>query len=218
MAFFEPIPGDFRYGYPQHASAPYEHVWIDLGGEMADLLWRQVVGASGSPVLDLGPDNPVAPLMLTLAHEHADRMPHDRYQASARIYEIIMVVCSVLGRSRSTTSHLVQRALRRIHQRGLHADLDVSTLAAELGVSREHFARAFTAATGLSPMQYLMQHRLRAVQDALRASGDSLEVIARACGFSGANYLCRAFRAHLGITPNAYRSQPWVVHTAPLAR
>ncbi len=177
-----------------------------------------MVGASGSPVLDLGPDNPVAPLMLTLAHEHGDRVPHDRYQASARIYEIIMAVCSVLGRSRTTTSHLVQRALKRIHQRGLHADLDVSTLAAELGVSREHFARAFTAATGLSPMQYLMQHRLRAVQDALRATGESLEVIARRCGFSGANYLCRAFRAHLGITPNAYRSQPWVVHNAPLAR
>ncbi len=214
MAFFDHLPGDFRYGIPLGATVPYEHVWLDIRGEMAHQLWQQVMRSSGGPVLDLGEDNPVAPMMIALAHEHAFQMPQDRYQLSARLYELIMLICSLLGRSRLTTSSLVQGALRRIHQRGLTPSCHVGTIAQALGCSREHLTRVFAKATGVSPVQYLIQHRLRRAQEELRTTLDPLEVIARRCGFSGANYLCRAFRSQIGITPTAYRTKPWVIRTA----
>lgn len=215
MAFFEDIPSDFRYGYPLHATAPYEHVWLDLQGAMAATLWRQVVAVSGGRVVQLGDPNPVAPLMLALAHQHAARMLADRYQVSARIYEIIMLILALLARARVTTAPLVQGALRAIHLRGRDHRLDVAAIARELHCSREHLARTFTQAIGVSPVQYLLQHRLRLVQEALRDSHDPLPAIASRCGFSSANYLCRAFRRAIGITPMAFRAQPWVVLHGP---
>ena len=210
MAFFDRLPGDFRYGYPSGARAPYEFVWIDLNGEMALSLWQQVQRHTG-PVLDLGADNPLAPAMLSLAHQHAFLMPHDRYQVSARVYDLIMLICSVLSRSRLTTSPLVQRALTAIHEQGLQLRCSVSSLASTLRCSREHLARVFAEATGVSPGEYLLQHRLRRVQEELRTTSDGLETIARRCGFSGANYLCRVFRENIGITPTVYRARPWVI-------
>src|SRR4051812_37286467 len=61
MCFFDAIPGDFRYGYPPRAEAPFEFVWLDLVGPAAEALWQRVVAKAG-PVFDLGARNPVAPL------------------------------------------------------------------------------------------------------------------------------------------------------------
>jgi AraC-like DNA-binding protein len=213
MAFFDRIPGDFRYGCARGAASDYEQVWLDLNGPEAERLWSETMRLTG-PVIDLGADNPVAPLMLALAHEQGSGLALDRYQVSARVYDVLMTMLSVINRARVTTSPLVQRALRAIHQRGLKDGWDVSTLAGEIGCTREHLARAFTAATGLPPGDYLLQHRLKRAQEELRASGDGLDAIARRCGFSGANYFCRVFRKRLGITPTEFRSRPWVVRTA----
>jgi AraC-like DNA-binding protein len=211
-AFFDRIPGDFRYGYPRGATADYEFVWIDIDGAEAER-WLKEINRSAGPVLTLGAENPVGPLMLALAHEQGTGLALDRYQVSARVYEILMTVLSVLNRARLTTSPLVQQALRSMHQRGLREGWDVSTLAGELGCSREHLARAFADAIGVPPGEYLLQHRLRRAQDELRASNDGLDAIARRCGFAGANYFCRVFRKRFGITPTAFRSRPWVVRT-----
>ncbi len=209
-AFFDVIPGDFRYGYPSHAREPYEQVWLDLQGPTALKLWQMVRAAHG-PVIDLGADNALAAQMLAIAHEHAAGMLADRYHASARLYEVLMTIASTLTRTRVTTSPLVGRAIGLIQRKGLRPDFDVAALARELGYSREHLARTFVAATGVAPKAYLIQHRLRQAQRDLRDGNRGLEEIARRCGFAGANYFCRAFRSHFGLTPGAWRAQPWLV-------
>jgi AraC-like DNA-binding protein len=212
MAFFDMLPGDFRYGYPRGATAPYEIVFIDMQGPTALALWKIITAGTG-PVVSLGENNPVAPLMLALAHQHRSELLLDRYQTSARVYEVLMVMLSVLNRARLTTSPLVQRALRDIHERGLRRECDVASIAKAVGCTREHLTRAFIAATGLSPGAYLLQHRLRRAQEELRGNDDGLDLIAWRCGFSGANYFCRVFRSRVGITPTEFRSRPWVVRT-----
>src|SRR4051812_16531512 len=53
-AWFEVIPGDFRYGFPLGAGADYEHVWLDIEGPTARALGERVRAQHG-PVLELGP-------------------------------------------------------------------------------------------------------------------------------------------------------------------
>ncbi len=207
-AFYDEIPGDFRYGYPRHAHAPYEQVWVDMYGEMAQRLWREVHERSG-PVLDLGADNALGPLLLALNRDHKAGMLADRYLASARLYEVVMTVLAALGNARVTTAPLVQRAITAIHRHGFDPEWDVGTLAQHLDVSREHLARVFVAATGVAPKAYLLQFRLRHARELLRSSDAGLETIAARCGFSGANYFCRAFRERFSVTPGVYRAQPW---------
>lgn len=209
-AFFDVIPGDFRYGYPAYAREPYEQVWIDFQGPTALKLWQMVRSTVG-PVIDLGADNTVAPLMLAIAHDHAAGMLVDRYLVSARMYEVLMAIASTLTRTRVTMTPLVGRAIAVIQRKGLRQDFDVAALARELGCSREHLARTFVAATGVAPKAYLMQHRLRQAQRELREGTQVLDVVARRCGFAGANYFCRAFRTRFGLTPGAWRAQPWLV-------
>ncbi len=97
--------------------------------------------------------------------------------------------------------------LRHVQQRMLD---DIATpptlreLAAESDLSVARLTRMFKRATGLPPMQWLMNQRLHHARRAL-ASGDSLAEIAARHGFADQAHFTRRFRALFGITPGAWR-------------
>ncbi|MBD9254221.1 MAG: helix-turn-helix domain-containing protein [Ruthenibacterium lactatiformans] len=80
-------------------------------------------------------------------------------------------------------------------------------LSAQLGVSKSHLVRVFSAEMGVGPGQYLTGVRLDAAKALLARRDYPLEVVATLCGFSGANYLCKVFKKHTGQTPAAFRAQ-----------
>lgn len=100
------------------------------------------------------------------------------------------------------------RVLRRVLEKmeaEVASDLDLSTLAREVGYSKSHFLRLFRVGMGCSPHQWLMQLRVERVKKMLRESSDSLIDIAAASGFSSHSHLSRTFRQVVGVAPNQYR-------------
>lgn len=81
----------------------------------------------------------------------------------------------------------------------------VEELSTQFGVSKSHLVRVFGAAIGISPGQYLTNVRVDAAKILLAQRDYPLEVVATLCGFSGANYLCKVFKKHTGVSPAAYR-------------
>ena len=208
MAFVDEMPSDFRYGYPQELTEEYEQVWVDVSGPVALDLSKHLKGSYG-PVINLGAENPIATQMLSLAREHASGLHFDRYLLASQIYHLFMTIFSTLNATRQNASPLAANAIEIIHSRGLDDQYNVEAIANTLGCSREHLTRTFRSATGVGPGDYLLQHRLREAARQLRESREKLDLIAKRCGFSGANYFCRAFRKYAGMSPTDYRMQPW---------
>ncbi len=82
----------------------------------------------------------------------------------------------------------------------------IDDLSERLGVSKSHLVRTFHEAMGVPPGQYLNQIRLEAAKALLAHRTDSLEMVSHLCGFSGANYFCKVFKKHTGMTPAAFRA------------
>ena len=72
------------------------------------------------------------------------------------------------------------------------------------GVSRFHFLRAFSRATGATPHAYILQRRVRLVRRLLKAGWDLGEASAHS-GFADQSHMTRAFVRQLGTTPAHYR-------------
>jgi AraC-like DNA-binding protein len=99
----------------------------------------------------------------------------------------------------------IRRALDRIAAE-LDSPLTVDALAADAGMSRFAFHRAFQRATGESPYRYITARRLEAAARLLRTTRHSVLEIAFECGFTDPGRFARAFRARFGVSPRAYRS------------
>jgi transcriptional regulator GlxA family with amidase domain len=85
-----------------------------------------------------------------------------------------------------------------------HHSIALDKLARIANVSRFHFARMFKLSTGVSPMMYVEQNRIRKAQTLIREKHLSLAAIAAEVGFADQSHFTRRFRLHVGCTPSNY--------------
>jgi transcriptional regulator GlxA family with amidase domain len=83
--------------------------------------------------------------------------------------------------------------------------LTVEDLAARAGMSVRSFHRNLRAATGTSPMKWLLHQRLARAQQLLETTDLPIELISERSGLGSANNLRHHFAAHLGVAPTEYR-------------
>jgi transcriptional regulator GlxA family with amidase domain len=72
-------------------------------------------------------------------------------------------------------------------------------------MSTSWFTRSFRNATGTSPMQYILQTRIRNAQTLLETTDDSISNIASIVGYDNPMYFSRLFSKAKGVSPTGYR-------------
>lgn len=97
-------------------------------------------------------------------------------------------------------------ALQALHQH-LHRPFSVAGLARQAGCSPSHFAARFKAATGQSPIDFLLRLRMERAAWLLRNGDQPVETIARQVGYEDPAYFSRRFTRHHGCPPRAYRGR-----------
>ncbi|MGY2904173.1 helix-turn-helix transcriptional regulator [Bradyrhizobium sp. URHC0002] len=99
---------------------------------------------------------------------------------------------------------VLSRAIARLRSDS-DADVSLAALAADAGLSRFHFCRAFKESTGLSPHAWLRQHHLEQAMNRLRDTNESVVSIAIALGYSSQSAFAAAFRKLTGESPSDWR-------------
>ena len=118
---------------------------------------------------------------------------------------LVAAVVPLLARRRKfpQASPDVGKAIERIDDDPAER-LSLSALAAEAGLSRFQFLRAFAKATGATPQAYARQARARLARRLILAGADLAEAAA-ACGFSDQAHMTRACVRQFAITPGRLR-------------
>jgi AraC family transcriptional activator of mtrCDE len=81
----------------------------------------------------------------------------------------------------------------------------VDRLARECHLSRAAFARQFVQVSGLTPLEVVTSLRMELASRLLLARQASVASVGERCGYTSEAAFGRAFRAHFGISPGAYR-------------
>lgn len=105
-------------------------------------------------------------------------------------------------------------ALAYIH-RHYREPITLEQLAAAAGYSSGYFCKRFKKVTGLSPLQYVVRHRLEQAKKRMLTTRDPLETIMLEVGFHNYGYFWRMFRAVYGLSPQAFRQQGRQGETPP---
>lgn len=85
--------------------------------------------------------------------------------------------------------------------------LDNETLAAHAAMSLRNFARIFKREVGTTPAQFIERIRLEAAVKLLEETNQSMETVARECGFQSGEHFRLTFARRFGITPGQYRDR-----------
>lgn len=129
-----------------------------------------------------------------------------QWEASSLGYSLL---CRLSQASQQGNGHLpVLVSLTIAHIQAHYNEVyGIAELAGQLGVSKSHLVRCFSAAVGITPGRYLTEVRINAAKQLLVHRQYPLESVAALCGFSGANYLCKVFKQQTGLTPAKWRQE-----------
>lgn len=135
-----------------------------------------------------------------------------------RVYleSLATVLTSYLLRQDLVTAAQPGRSMGRLDQRRLtrvvdfieahlHEEVTLRTLADVAGLSAFHFARAFRAATGLSPHRYLITVRIERARTLLHDDRLSILDVANQVGFADQSHFAAVFRRESGQSPSKFR-------------
>ena len=117
-------------------------------------------------------------------------------------------------RQRPLSPHDERRAVEamRAIDAGASESLSLADMARRAGLGRYHFLRAFRAATGTTPHQYLVAARLRRAARMLLARMPVTEV-AFESGFGDLSNFIRTFRRATGRSPRAFTAAAHAAET-----
>jgi transcriptional regulator GlxA family with amidase domain len=87
----------------------------------------------------------------------------------------------------------------------LHEPLTVTALARAAHLSERTFARRFREVLGTTPLQWILQERVRLAQELLETTDDPVESVARRTGFGTAANLRHHFARLTTVSPQSYR-------------
>jgi AraC family transcriptional regulator len=153
---------------------------------------------------------------LLIRGDHSDRLQCERIVDVLKERAISVLRETVV--TSPAASCMTPRRLRMIDElieARLDGSLTVKELADALGLSAGFFSRAFKAAIGKAPHDYIVDRRIARARILLFGTQRDLAAIACASGFSSHAHMTATFRDRLGINPSVLRQQPRVPESRP---
>jgi AraC family transcriptional regulator len=210
---------------PATATASWQHnghpeiLQVYLRRSIYESAFSEIYGAD-SALAELLPRFAISdPLLEQLAIAIGNALRDGTSEDGLYIDAIAHMMAAHLARNHSTRSRPARviaarpiagwkmRRLVDFIEENLDGDLSLHALASEVDISPLYLARAFRAAIGHSPHQYVLTRRIERACELLRNTDLPVVDIALAVGFSSQSHLAHWFLRHVGVSPTAYRRQ-----------
>lgn len=216
------VPGDIHLAPPKIAcdyrsEGPVRVLSVHFEPEFLTEVTQDL---PGGPLTDFAPLHARAfrdPFIESAVHKawraSLDKTPAHLLLADSLKLGIVTALVSQVTPDTHHAPHATRRSLRPQDLRraleyvdaGLETPLRLKDWAATLGLSPFSFTRAFKAAMGISPHQYVIQQRLKFSQRLILETRLPLSEVAVAAGFANQAHMTRLFRRFLTFTPASLR-------------
>lgn len=182
-----------------------EAMWIHFDGANAADFFNQIIAFRGgkqsfTPSPDDRIEQEIAQIISGLRSANISEV-----DCSQRIYRIL---CALLFPSTPSVKYenhnAISQAIRYIDQH-LFEQISVKQIAEQIRLSTSHFSRLFRSATGFSPHEYIMLHRIDEAKALLQSTSLSVKEIAFRVGYRSEVNFILAFTDKTGLSPTQFR-------------
>lgn len=196
------FPG-VKHGYGPDRNGWTEH-WILFSGPTAQIY--QDLGFCSRTEPTVGLDAPISELdglFEKLRTELNSLTLHAHLQASLCAQQIIAAAISATpGSDQRLQSDLIQKLAGTVH-----LSMSLADRARLLGVTEDSMRRSIRSTTGLTPVEYIAEVRLRRARSLLIETQKDIRTIAGEVGYEDPAYFSRVFHRATGVSPTGFRLQ-----------
>ena len=202
MAMLLTIPDDHCYYLPSHSSH-WEFYYIVICGatgmnimhEIQDIAGHAVALKEAHSVMDC------LDLIVKKAEQQALLSP---YLSAELAFRLLMKIADYVSHySSSKPPEFPENIYAYVRA---NPDADIDDMVKESGYCRLYFDRIFKKHTGITPVQFMAEHRMERAVDLLAYTKMTVKEIAALCGFRDSAYFCRIFRQKFNMSPTAMRN------------
>lgn len=202
------IPADTPHRYGASQEAPWQIRWVHFSGSKAGDYLARLGGELFGEVLPEETDKIVS------AFEQAQEILGEGYTDSgllllsanlSRLLALAIQSKQACGQKSRHTGMRILKSMQWIREH-LAEPLLLPEIARRAGLSVPHFCTLFKKQTGMSPMRYLMHARMTRACALLDSTDKPVAEISQEVGFRDAFHFTKTFRAVVGSSPRAYRS------------
>lgn len=131
-------------------------------------------------------------------------------QAAKSLRHLQEWVMSVIDRVTGYLSRLGEQdsivdKVKRHMREHLYEDLSREELARVVAINPAYLSRLFRKETGMSPMDYLQQEKMRKAEELLLHTQETVSGIAQRFNYSNFSHFSKLFRKQYGLNPQEYR-------------
>jgi AraC-like DNA-binding protein len=101
----------------------------------------------------------------------------------------------------------LQQIVAIVEEKMADADFNIDTVAETIAMGRTTFYRKFKGLTGLAPVEFVREMRLKRAKQLLDSGYGNISEIAYSVGFNNAKYFSTCFKAKYDLTPTDYIKQ-----------
>lgn len=192
--------------YKADLEDPWTYAWVGFDGKSSrDMLSQTCFGKSYIYQADSEQDQ----ASLISHMEHLLEAFQESSQNPLLSLGWLLLLFSCMKQSsenrREDPAHQYLKKAQEYMEKNYTYQIRISDVANYVGIDRTYLYKIFMEKEGISPKEYLLQHRLRISAQMLCSSSFTVTEIAFSCGFKDAPAFCNYFKKNIGYTPSQFR-------------
>lgn len=200
-----------RVTYRPDPDFPWTYFWIELTGELTNKIFRRINFPSPNQILHVEDYKEITTCFYKIFDN--DQQETNMTAETLRITSELMKIFSYLLRNferkstvdGSLTSECnVKKIKEYIDNNFTNSNLTISKVASHFYFSPAYISRLFKEVMSISPIDYVIQLRMRRAVQLLAKESFSISQIAFAVGYKNQFYFSKQFSQYYGVPPSRY--------------
>jgi len=207
-------PGELLYCFPNthheykaDDNDPWTIYWLHVSGRRIGLFEKHLELKQNKPVIQIGVIPDIVNLFKLMFSFFATMNNDTNKLAIQSCAANILGAMAVAAHSHRATQSYTDEISVAVNfmEESIMKQIDLKDIARQAGVSPFHFSRIFKKATGMSPISYFNQLKIRKACTLLAGSKLKIKEIAYQLGFDDPYYFSRFFKKIMGFPPEQHR-------------
>ena len=194
-----------KVSYQADLKNPYQYYWVGFNGTESSALLLQSGFTKDQPVIHCTQYDEITACMQKIASIR-NVSSSNRLNLISLLYQLFSILISDQEVSEKKSQRYYYNAISYIRQNIHIPELNVSSVAAYIGIDRTHLFRIFQAYAQCSVRDYILRTRMDQAKLFLKNTDFSIERIAEYCGFMDASHFSQMFKKIEGSSPRQYRN------------